>query len=60
MVHDRYIVLDFGTDAMRVFHCGTSSKDAGSRMTSITELRDTAIYAEAVSNLLANPPLTLR
>ena len=60
MVHDRYIVLDFKTDAERIFHCGASNKDAGSRMTSITELRDTAIYAEAISNLLANPPLVLR
>ncbi len=60
MVHDRYIVLDFKTDTARIFHCGASSKDAGSRMTSITELRDTAIYIEAVSNMLSNPPLVLR
>jgi len=24
--HDRYIVLDYGTDACRVFLCGASSK----------------------------------
>ena len=33
--HDRFIVLDYGTDEERNFLCGASSKDAGARVTSI-------------------------
>ncbi len=60
MIHDRYVVLDHGTSTMRVFHCGTSSKDAGTRMTSITELHDIAAYDDIIAELLSNPPLALR
>ena len=35
--HDRFIVLDYGTDDERIFLCGASSKDAGARVTSIVE-----------------------
>ena len=27
--HDRFIVLDYGTEDERIFLCGASSKDAG-------------------------------
>ena len=30
--HDRYIVLDYDSRTMKVYHCGASSKDAGKRL----------------------------
>lgn len=32
-IHDRFIILDFDTERERVFHCGASMKDAGSKLT---------------------------
>ncbi|MBE5969805.1 MAG: ORF6N domain-containing protein [Lachnospiraceae bacterium] len=58
--HDRYIVLDYGTRTMRLFHCGASSKDAGKKITTITEIKEVNIYKDTINNLLANPPLTLK
>ena len=59
-VHDRYIVQDYNTDTFSVYHCGASSKDAGKRITTITEIRDTSDYSEIISDLLTNPVLVLR
>ena len=62
IMHDRYIVLDFNTDTERIFHCGASSKDAGKKITSITEYTEsdvkTALHT-VISKLLANPSLVL-
>lgn len=63
IIHDRYIVLDFGSDDERIFHCGASSKDAGRKLTSITEYSDPEIksaFHSVISNLLMNPQLNLR
>lgn len=62
-IHDRYIVLDFGTPEERIFHCGASSKDAGKKLTSITEYRDESIKAafhSVIESLLPNPSLKLK
>ena len=47
-IHDRYIVLDYGTRDMKVYHCGTSSNNAGSRVTTITELKETSLYKDMI------------
>ena len=57
--HDRYIILDYGTADMKVYHCGASSKDAGKRITTITRLMDIDSYKRTVKELLANPTLIL-
>ena len=57
--HDRFIVLDYGTDDERIFLCGASSKDAGARVTSIVEDFGIAKYKVLVDALLNNPALTL-
>ena len=59
-VHDRYIILDRNTPAIRVYHCGASSKDAGKRITTITEIKDITYYENVIQALLANPILVLR
>ena len=61
--HDRFIVLDYNTVDERVFHCGTSSKDAGIRMAAVTEFTDGTVKKtlhDAVTNMLGNPSLVLR
>ena len=63
IVHDRYIILDFDTGQERIFHCGASSKDAGKKLTSITEYREDVIktaFHEIVEQLLKNPELILK
>lgn len=57
--HDRYIILDFNTKDMKVYHCGASSKDAGKKITTITQIKDLSRYNEMVKCLLANPALIL-
>ena len=58
--HDRYIVLDEGTKDMKVYHCGSSSKDAGKRITTITRIMDIDDYKITIKTMLGNPPLILR
>ncbi len=59
-IHDRYIILDYNTEEMRIYHCGASSKDAGKKITTITQIKDITGYGDMVEDLLANPPLILR
>lgn len=58
--HDRYIVLDYGTTDEKIFLCGSSSKDAGSRITSILEDPDREKYDSMIKDLLKNPQLVLK
>lgn len=58
--HDRFIVLDYGTEWCRVFLCGASSKDAGVRITTITEILTVQMYDAMVSNLINNANLQLK
>ena len=57
--HDRYIILDYGTRYMKIYHCGASSKDAGKKITTITEIKEADIYKDTIRDLMANPSLTL-
>lgn len=58
--HDRYIILDYGTENEKIFHCGASSKDAGARVTSILEDSDREKYKYLIGGLLKNPVLVLK
>ncbi len=61
--HDRFIVLDLGTGGERVFHCGSSSKDAGYRMTAIMEFSDDDVktaFCARLDKMLQNPVLELK
>lgn len=60
--HDRFVVLDYGTADERIFHCGPSSKDAGKKLSAITEFSDGAVKQslhDVVANMLENPQLIL-
>ncbi len=58
--HDRYIIIDWNTDKQRIYHCGASSKDAGERITSISEVVDQMVYTDLINKLLKNPILKLK
>jgi hypothetical protein len=59
ILHDRYIILDFGTENEKIYHCGASSKDAGNKVSSISTTADNAIYKPLIEDLLSNPELVL-
>ena len=53
--HDRYIILDYDTENEKLYHCGASSKDAGKRITTITQIEEKEAYKEVISDILLNP-----
>lgn len=55
-VHDRFIVIDFGTENEKIYLCGASSKDAGKRITSIVKLSDIKCYKLMICDLVAGMP----
>jgi hypothetical protein len=57
--HDRYIVVDYGTEQEKIFHCGPSSKDGGMRIGSIVEIREREAYHTLVDELIKMPGLQL-
>ena len=57
--HDRYIVLDYGTEQERIFHCGPSSKDGGKRIGSIVEIGEREAYHALLNELCQMPLLQL-
>ena len=59
ILHNRFIVLDYGTADERIFLCGASSKDAGAKITSIVEDYGVSKYATLIATLLKNPALIL-
>ena len=44
--HDRYIIIDFNQDTERLYHSGASIKDAGNRITTITEIKEKDVYRD--------------
>ena len=57
--HDRYIVVDYKAKNEHIYHCGASSKDAGNKVTTITEVSDRQVYHTIIEVLLQNPELSL-
>ena len=50
--HDRFIVIDYGTDKERIYICGSSSKDAGNRITTIMQIDSGYINHHFIEELL--------
>ena len=53
--HDRLIVLDYGEEIEKVYHCGASSKDAGKKLCAINQITETAIIHPVIDKLLSLP-----
>ena len=60
IIHDRYIILDYNTPNEKIYHCGSSSKDGGRKVTTITKIDDTSIYKPLLAKLQKNLPLILK
>lgn len=59
-IHDRFIVMDYGTKKEMLYLCGSSSKDSGNKITAIIEINETNVYKKCVNDLLSNPILKLQ
>lgn len=57
--HDRYIIIDFNSVNEIIYHCGTSSKDAGNKITTIVKIDDKNAYRQLIKNILNNDELLL-
>lgn len=55
IMHDRVIILDYKSDNEKVFLCGSSSKDAGNKITTIMLVGFPELYHPLVEKLLCNP-----
>ena len=53
--HDRWIVIDYGLPTEQVYHCGSSSKDAGKKLCAINRLEDSALLHSVIDKLIAMP-----
>ena len=58
--HDRYIILDYDMETEKIYHCGASSKDAGCRVTTISEVPEKEVYHDLIDEILNYPPLKLK
>lgn len=59
LFHDRYIVIDYETKNEKVYHCGASSKDAGKKITTVAESKDTKVYSNLINTILQHELLVL-
>ena len=50
--HDRYIMIDYKTDNEKLFDCGSSSKDAGNKVTTIMLVEKPELYHSLLDELL--------
>ena len=59
--HDRYIAIDYGTENEAFYLCGSSSKDAGNKISSITKIEESSkeMYHEMFSKMLNNKDLKI-
>ena len=50
--HDRYIIIDYRDENEKIFHSGPSSKDAGNKVSSITQVEKPELYHCLIDGLL--------
>ena len=58
--HDRYIILDYNMPDEKLYHCGSSSKDGGRKITTITKIDDTSLYKPLLAQIQNNQTLQLK
>ena len=58
--HDRYIFRDYNTPDEKIYHCGSSSKDGGRKVTTITLTEDSSVYRSLIAELLKNKSLVFK
>ena len=50
--HDRFIVVDYGFDSEKFYHCGASSKDAGEKVSVIVVIENTEVYRPLIEKIV--------
>ncbi len=50
--HDRYIIIDYKENNEKLYNCGSSSKDAGNKITTITLIEKPELYHQLIDELL--------
>ena len=58
--YNLFTEANLGSKDYRLFHCGSSSKDAGNKITSIMEMRDKDSFKQIVDHLMLNEKLILK
>ena len=58
-IHDRFIILDYNKETEIIYLCGSSSKDSGNRITTITKINENNIYHNTIDELLQNKKIKL-
>ena len=56
-VHDRFIILDYKLDLEKIYLCGSSSKDSGNKITTITKIENIELYTSLIDEMLNNDDL---
>ena len=52
--HDRYIIIDYLSDNEMIYLCGSSSKDAGNKITTIMKIEKNKVYHDLIDEMLIN------
>ena len=60
LIHDRYIIIDYKNKNEKIYHLGSSIKDTGNKITTITEISDINIYHNIIDKLLINNKLIIK
>ena len=58
-VHDRFIILDYKLDLEKIYLCGSSSKDSGNKITTITKIENIELYTSLIDEMLNNDDLII-
>ena len=58
--HDRYVILDYKSRSEKIYHCGASSKDAGKKITTISQADNRKLYYPMIEDLFKQPVLSLK
>ena len=54
------IILDYNSPDEKIYHCGSSSKDGGRKVTTITKIDDTSVYKPLLAQLQKKQILVLK
>lgn len=62
VIHDRFIILDYGEEDEKIYHCGASEKDVGRKLTAVSASDDILtknVIHEVIEKLKGNRGLHL-
>jgi len=53
LFHDRYIIIDYdNNDNYQIYHCGSSSKDGGNKISTIMKIEDKMMYKKIIDKMI--------